>query len=82
MKDSVVAAVRADLLLRSQLGIEKYGTTLDRSDLSERDWMQHAYEEMLDAALYLKKLILLKDTSGINTAPAQDSETALGSDHV
>lgn len=56
--DTVVEAVRADLLRRSQLGIAKYGTTLDRGDLSLRDWLQHAYEEALDQANYLKRAII------------------------
>lgn len=56
--DTVVEAVRADLLRRSQLGIAKYGTTLDRGDLSLRDWLQHAYEETLDQANYLKRAII------------------------
>jgi hypothetical protein len=55
--DSIVEAVRADLLRRSQFGIAKYGTTLDRTDLSLRDWLQHAYEECLDQANYLKRSI-------------------------
>lgn len=56
MKDSIVEEVRQDLLDRSELGIKKYNTTLDRNDLSSSDWVQHAYEEALDLALYLKKL--------------------------
>lgn len=58
MKDTVVEAVRADLLRRSELGILKYGLTLDRKDLSLRDWLQHAYEETLDQANYLKRAIM------------------------
>lgn len=56
--DSVVAAVRSDLLQRSELGIAKYGQTLDRTDLNLRDWLQHAYEETLDQANYLKRAIM------------------------
>ncbi len=59
--DSVVEAVRADLLRRSEFGIAKYGTTLDREDLSLRDWLQHAYEECLDQANYLKRAIIALD---------------------
>lgn len=55
--DSIVEAVRADLLQRSQVGIAKYGVTLDRTDLSLKDWLQHAYEETLDQANYLKRAI-------------------------
>jgi len=62
--DSIVESVRSDLFLRSQRGIKKYGTTLDREDLSDTEWLQHAYEEALDLALYLKKLIKL-DKNGI-----------------
>ena len=56
--DKVVEAVRADLLRRSQLGIKKYGVTLERTDLSLKDWLQHAYEETLDQANYLKRAII------------------------
>lgn len=56
--DPIVEAVRADLLRRSQLGIAKYGVTLARADLKLRDWLQHAYEEHLDAANYLKRAIV------------------------
>jgi hypothetical protein len=60
--DSVVEAVRADLLRRSQFGIAKYGVTLDRTDLNLRDWLQHAYEECLDQANYLKRSIMEIDS--------------------
>lgn len=58
MTDSVVEVVRQDLLDRSQIGIKKYGVTLDRNDLSLKDWLIHAYEECLDQANYLKRSIL------------------------
>ena len=56
--DKVVEAVRQDLLKRSELGIKKYNTTLDRTDLDLKDWLQHAYEEALDMANYLKRSII------------------------
>lgn len=46
-----------DLINREKKGLETYGTTMDRQDLSGKEWMQHLYEELLDAALYLKKLM-------------------------
>lgn len=55
-KDSIVESVRQDLLDRSELGIKKYNTTLDREDLNAGDWITHAYQELLDGALYLKRL--------------------------
>lgn len=55
MIDSIVEETRKDLLDRSEAGIKKYNNTLDRDDLELSDWLQHAYEEMLDGALYLKR---------------------------
>ena len=34
----------------------KYGTNLDRTDLSTAEWIQHAQEELMDGILYLEKL--------------------------
>ena len=46
-----------DILFRDEKGRAEYGTTMDRKDLSEEQWLQHAYEEALDLAIYLKKII-------------------------
>jgi len=54
--DSIVDSVIQKFLQRSALGQEKYGVTLDRTDLSVKDWIQHAQEELMDAILYLEKL--------------------------
>lgn len=59
--DSIVEAVREDLLNRSRVGLKKYGVALDRTDLSLRDWLQHSYEECLDMANYLKRSIIELD---------------------
>lgn len=56
--DTIIEAVRKDLLDRSNVGIEKYHTTLDRTDLTLKQWLTHAYEECLDQANYLKRSIL------------------------
>jgi len=57
MTDPIVEAVRAKLLSRSQAGIAKYGTTLDKANLSQLEWLRHAQEEALDFANYLEVLI-------------------------
>ena len=42
-----------DLLIeRDKLGRAKYGTTLDRTDLTRDQWLQHMVEELLDGAGY------------------------------
>lgn len=53
--DPTVQSVIQDLNDRSQLGIKKYGTTLSDNNLTHKQWLQHAYEEALDMALYLKR---------------------------
>lgn len=44
------------LLLRAEVGKEKYGTTLERKDLEDKAWLQHLQEELLDAANYIEVL--------------------------
>lgn len=75
--DPIVEAVRADLLRRSQFGIEKYGTTLDRKDLNLSDWLQHAYEEHLDAANYLKRAIVEEKAAGVTDGEMTPEEHRL-----
>lgn len=41
---------------RAEFGKNKYGTTMDRTDLKGSDWCQHAIEEMLDGAQYLYRV--------------------------
>lgn len=57
MKDPIVARVRARLLMRSEAGQNKYGTTMTRNDLTRLDWLRHLQEELLDAAVYAERLI-------------------------
>jgi hypothetical protein len=53
MRDKITEAVIEDLKSRSERGIKKYNTTL--SENNKDDFMNHAYEEALDLAQYLKK---------------------------
>jgi hypothetical protein len=54
--DSIVFSVIEKFLQRSEFGMKKYGTNLDRTDLDVIDWIQHAQEQHMDAILYLEKL--------------------------
>ena len=56
MTDSIVESVINQFKQRSEVGINKYGTTLDRNDLSTYEWIEHAKEEAMDFVLYLEKL--------------------------
>ncbi len=42
---------------RAATGLNKYGVTMERGDLTTREWMQHLLEELLDAAVYVKRLM-------------------------
>ena len=54
--DSIVLSVIEKFKQRSEFGRKKYGTNLDRTDLSFLDWTNHMQEELMDAILYLEKL--------------------------
>jgi len=51
------ARVCLDIIARQKKGIEKYGTTVAQNPLSHKEWLQHAYEEALDMAIYLRRAI-------------------------
>lgn len=56
MIDNIVERVVSLFRSRSQIGIQKYGITLDKNELSNREWLQHLQEELMDAALYVEKI--------------------------
>lgn len=56
MEDKMVNRVLEAYKMRSNEGIEKYGTTLERNDLNVLDWLQHLQEELMDATLYIEAL--------------------------
>ena len=56
MKDKIVQEIKDKFEKRSQLGIKKYGTTLERDDLSAEEWVNHLQDELMDAILYLQRL--------------------------
>jgi hypothetical protein len=55
-RDRIVEGVIEKFRSRSEVGIKKYGTTLDRDDLSLEQWLDHAIEEQMDSILYLTKI--------------------------
>jgi hypothetical protein len=56
IQDKNVLSVMARFKERSELGIKKYKTTLERTDLTTLEWLQHAQEEAMDFVLYLERL--------------------------
>ena len=54
--DKVVQDVKDLYEQRSQVGIKKYGTTLEDSKESLEAFLVHLQEELMDATLYIEKL--------------------------
>ena len=57
MRDQIVEEVIDKYLERSQIGITKYGTTLETNN--KDNFLKHLQEELMDATLYLQKLMSL-----------------------
>jgi transcriptional regulator with PAS, ATPase and Fis domain len=54
--DSIVLEVIKEFGDRAQVGFKKYGTDMDRTDLSVSEWAQHLREELMDGLVYLTRL--------------------------
>lgn len=54
--DSIVTSVIEQFKQRAIKGKLKYGTDLDRDDLSIQEWLSHAQEEAMDFLLYIQKI--------------------------
>ena len=59
---SIEEQVCFKILKRSEVGKKKYGTTMERKDLTKLEWLKHAQEEAMDLAVYLLKLIELEES--------------------
>lgn len=55
-EDKIVDSVIGKFIHRSEVGIKKYGTTLDKNDLPILQWITHLQEELMDAILYIERL--------------------------
>jgi len=91
--DSIVNNVVESFIERSNVGFAKYGTNLDRKDLSALEWINHLQQELQDGILYAEKLkeylpaqsqsmmviqeIDLSDNEAIVIAIASDRKNAL-----
>lgn len=73
--DSCVKTIIEKFILRSDIGMKKYGTNLDRDDLKLMDWVTHSQEELMDAILYLEKIKkeLVKKSSLLEDVSKEDA---------
>jgi len=56
-KGKTLEKIQGEFSSREELGVKKYGTTVDRSDLNRTEWLQHLKEELMDGVLYAQRSI-------------------------
>ena len=69
----IEAEVCNDVARRQRIGMNKYGVTVADNPLDLRQWLQHAYEECLDQAVYLRRAISELDAQNAHVLPQGDS---------
>jgi len=57
MQDKHIQNVKQKFESRSQAGISKYNTTLERTDIDLEGWLIHLQEECMDAAGYIERIL-------------------------
>ena len=59
IEEQLISKIRS----RAAVGKSKYGTTMERTDLTNAEWLKHLQEELMDAAVYVEKLLTLIDAA-------------------
>lgn len=79
---SIEEKVIAEIRERARKGEAKYGTTMDRDDLSFVEWVQHLKEELMDAVVYAQKILDYSEiySNFVRDYDACDTDTNLLSD--
>ena len=57
IEENVIKKIRE----RAETGLEKYGKSMTRNDLDLVDWLIHLQQELMDACVYIEKLLVLAD---------------------
>ena len=73
--DQIVLEVIEKYSQRSQVGITKYGTTLEQNN--HDNYLKHLQEELMDATLYLEKL-MQQDKEITNLVKQHSNNAELG----
>lgn len=65
VEDETVTNVMRKYESRSQDGMKKYGMTMRDNPLNLMEWLNHLQEELMDATLYIERLMEeVKQTTG------------------
>lgn len=74
--DQIVLQVIEKYAQRSELGIYKYGTTLEKNN--KDNYLKHLQEELMDASLYLEKIMTLnKEITKLVRDHSNDAELGM-----
>ena len=74
--DQIVLEVIEKYAQRSEIGIAKYGTTLETNN--KDNYLKHLQEELMDATLYLQKLMTLnKEITKLVKDHSNDTELGM-----
>lgn len=65
IEEAVIEKIRQ----RAEAGLKKYGVTMERGDLSLRDWLIHAQQEAMDHCVYLERAIRDLDAAKAKAEP-------------
>lgn len=76
IEDTIVLQVAEKYVNRSEVGFVKYGTTLEKNN--KDNYLKHLQEELMDATLYLEKLMTLdKEITKIVKDTPNDAELGM-----
>jgi hypothetical protein len=76
MSDQIVLEVIEKYAQRSEIGMAKYGTTLQINN--KDNYLKHLQEELMDATLYLQKLMTLnKEITKLVRDHSNDTELGM-----
>ena len=75
VKDSINAEVIELIKVNAAKGWSEYGKTMDRTDLSLEEWLKHLRLELLDATVYVTKILQeLEDIKALFNGQLKDDE--------
>ena len=57
---------------RAALGLEKYGVTVERTDIDIMGWANHLQEELMDAAIYIERFMSCEQPSALDVIKVVD----------
>lgn len=63
--DKIVDGVLIKIAERSIVGQKNHGAKMERTDLTQEQWLVHLQEELMDASIYIEKVIqMLRQAKG------------------